>query len=213
MRSGCWLVAVLVLGCAPAASPAPSSPRVAVPAATDEPVAPTPPTPRENTGDAIRATLRIDAKPGGKKFQGVWLEREDGEKWVISYRPDELWRGFQDKLVQVRGAIYQPRGQAIRATHFRVEWLAIVDDDSTDLVEVKEERTYAGQFEEHVWPAGTKLAGEKTPVFQSDGRTWFLANRVDPLQLGQKVEVRAREVVPSSHVARPGGPFLWILEP
>lgn len=216
MRSGCWLLVVLALGCSPAVAPAPpSAPSVEVPAAPDEPVASTPPTRSTlSSGDAIRATLRIDQKPGGKKFQGVWLERENGEKWLISYRPEELWRGFENKSVGVRGAIYQPRGQAIRATHFRVDWLAIAgDDNSTDLVEVKEERIYQGQFEEFSWPAGTKLEGEKTPVFSSNGQQYFLANRVERMPFGQKLAVRAREVVPSSHVARPGGPFLWVLDP
>jgi hypothetical protein len=208
-------VAFLVLGCSPAATPAPSEPIVTVPSQTDEPVAPSPPVAaRANTGDEMQATLRIDAKPGGKKFQGVWLERDDGAKWVISYRPEGVWRSFEGKRVRVRGAIYQPRGQAINATHFRVDWLAVAgDDDSTDLVEVNGERTYAGSFEELVWPAGTKLEGEKTTVFSSEGKQYFLANRPDGIALGKSVEVHAREVVPSPRMARPGGPFLWILDP
>jgi hypothetical protein len=216
MRPGSWWVAFLLFGCSPAATPAPSEPTVTVPSGTDEPVAPTPPVARRtDTDEEMLATLRIDEKPGGKKFQGVWLERDDGEKWVIAYRPEGVWRPFEGKRVRVRGETYVPRGQAINATHFRVEWLAVArDDDKTqELVVVNVERAYSGSFEEFAWPAGSKLSGEKTTVFSSEGKQYFLANRPETITLGKAVEVRAREVVPSPYVARPGGPFLWILDP
>lgn len=37
-------------------------------------------------GPERRATVRIDPAPGGKQFQGVWLELEGGARWVIAYR-------------------------------------------------------------------------------------------------------------------------------
>src|SRR5947207_15688253 len=68
------------------------------------PPAPTPPKPRQPDARVpeppalieIKATLRIDAKSGGKKLQGVWLELEPGKRWVIDDRPRELWRSFED---------------------------------------------------------------------------------------------------------------------
>jgi hypothetical protein len=213
MRSGCWLFVTAALACTPAATPTRGNPEVRVPEQTAEPVSANPPRPHESVVEEIRAVVVIDAKPGGKKFQGVWLEREGGEKWVISYRPDELWRSFENRAVRVRGETYQPRGQAIRATHFRVDWLALVEDDpNASLVEVKEEKGYRGAFQWFVWPADTKLAGDKTLVFESGGQQYFLANRPPQPTVGQELELRAREVVPSPYVARPGGPHLWIVD-
>src|SRR5262245_48072387 len=68
-----------------------------------------------------RATLRVDPAPGPKHFQGVWLEVENGKRFVIDYWARSLWRGFDGSEVIVKGDCYEPFGEAINATHFRVD--------------------------------------------------------------------------------------------
>jgi hypothetical protein len=216
------LALVLALSSCRPSSPTPAPARnesrepVILPTPSAEPVPPEPTaSPEPDAGNEFEATLRIDKKPGGKKFQGVWLERDGGSKWVISYRPEPLWRSFEGQRVRVRGTTYQPPGQAINATHFRVERLVLAAGDAQAnqvIVEVGAESTYTGVFREHSWPAGSKLAGEKTRVFVSGTESWFLQNSVDGVELDKNAVVVAREVVLSPYVARPGGRFLWILE-
>lgn len=75
-----------------------------------------------------RATVRVDAQPAGKKFQGVWLELADGARWVIDYRPRLPWRSFADREVLVTGGCYEPFGQAITAPHVRVDRMRFAED-------------------------------------------------------------------------------------
>ncbi len=179
--------------------------------ATGEPPK-TPPSENE-----IEATLRIDEKPGGKHFQGVWLERDDGSRWVISYRADGYWLPFRDHRVRVQGVVYEPEGQAVMATHFRVKTLALTPSEEknamTGLVEVRDERQYPGKFRDDVGDKGTKLEGEHRTVFISDsGSHYWLANAVEGVVFDEPVVVRGREVKLSRFMARPGGPYLWVIE-
>src|SRR5262249_47884244 len=88
------------------------------------------PSPKSNTpsGGERRAIVRIDAQPGGKKFQGVWLEFADDKRWLVDYRANELWKPFADREVLVTGYCWapDPRAQAIQATHFHVERMTFV---------------------------------------------------------------------------------------
>ena len=48
----------------------------------------------------LRATLRIDPAPAGKRFQGVWLVAGDRE-YVVDYRARTLWTWFAGRQVTV----------------------------------------------------------------------------------------------------------------
>jgi hypothetical protein len=172
---------------------------------------------RPRTEEDIEATLRIDDHAGGKHFQGVWLERDDGARWVISYRADDWWLPFRDHRVRVQGVVYEPQGQAVMATHFRVKTLALTpgeeESQMTGLVEVHEELEYPGTFRDEVGEKGTKLEGEHMTVFVSDsGTQYWLANAVKGVVFDEPVIVRGREVKLSRFMARPGGEFLWVIE-
>jgi hypothetical protein len=161
-----------------------------------------------------RAILRIDAEPGGKRFQGVWLEFASGARWVIDYRPRLPWRGFEGREVLVTGRCYAPVGQAIGATHFRVETLRVADAarGAQPYVEVGPEQRRHGELVVVNAPAGSKLAGTASLMFRdSDGEMWPTLSDAQ-LQPGPAI-VRARVLVADmAYVARSGSADLWIAD-
>ncbi|MBA3393921.1 MAG: hypothetical protein H0T89_14840 [Deltaproteobacteria bacterium] len=162
-----------------------------------------------------RATLRIDAQPGGKRFQGVWLELPDGKRWVLDYRARELWRAFADHEVVVTGHCYQPQGQAILATHFEVERLrrAVPVRGAGPYLEIGPTRVLRGTLVATPAPPGSKLAGTSRTVFHADdGEAYQLVgDQVPPA--GAIVQIRGRVLAPDmSFVARGDGPDLWVLD-
>jgi hypothetical protein len=162
----------------------------------------------------LRATLTIDEQPGGKKFQGVWLDADDGIRRVISYRADPWWQPFDGLRVEAKGRSYAPKGQAISAAHFRVEELRIIDPAPDHaLVFISGERELMGSFASVTWPEGTKLAGETRRVFHSDhGVAYELYRLPDPAPASdQSLRITARVVEPSPFAGRPGGSWLWVM--
>lgn len=159
-----------------------------------------------------RGTLRIDAQPSGKKFQGVWLERADGSRWVIDYRARQVWTWFADREVIVRGGCYTPEGQAIMAPHFRVERLrpATPAPGSGPYLEVGPEVVLRGELVTETAPPGSKLAGTARVVFRADdGETYNLVGETPGS--GDTVRIRGRRLEPDmSYTARGGGPDLWV---
>ncbi len=161
----------------------------------------------------FEARVEIDPTPGGKKFQGVWLVRADGARWVIAYRPLEIWRPFEGKQVKVEGALYEPFGQSIGAPHFRVDRMTVDPESMASLVRVERERLLTGHFENETMEEGTKLAGQHFLTYSAEGVRYLLANAPpDPPTPGAKVRVRAREVELSPFAAHLIGPTLWILD-
>jgi len=222
-RTRLELVATLALtGCTPASPPAGSDPTPPPPAETKaedaEPSAPTPlePPVQAPEGETItlRAKVDIDDKPGGKKFQGVWLVTEDGNRHVISYRADPWWTDFEGRTVDAVGRPYVPRGQAIMADHFRLEEMEVVDPTPEDpLIKITSERELDGKFIEVDWPKRSKLGGTKAWMFEAkDGTRYWLSDRPEKLPHDEPVTITARIVEPSNFVARPGGPYLWVIE-
>lgn len=212
-RVGLPLVLVLspLSGCTPEAPADANTPNPAPPSLSEMP--PLGQAPPEAPADEFRARVRIDKKPGGKRFQGVWLVEESGQEWLIAYRPDPWWRPFEGEWVLVKGESYQPQGQSIGADHLRVERLRIETPEMEhELVEVREAVELAGTFTTYTWPKKTKLEGETATVFRSEeGDTYWLAAPVeDPPALDAPCTVSGRIVEPSPFVARPGGPYLWI---
>lgn len=163
--------------------------------------------------EAFDATLRIDAAPGGKAFQGVWLERDDGSRWLIAYRAYGYWKPFEGKRVRVSGQRYLPQGQSMAGQHFRVETLTADPNAMTEFVRVAAERTFYGTFEQEMMPVGSKMAGTAIDAFSSAGVRYQLANvPKDKPAPGTKARVTAREVERSPFMAHTGGKHLWIID-
>lgn len=165
--------------------------------------------------ETLRGKVEIDEKPGGKKFQGVWLIDDEDVRHVISYRADPWWQAFDGLEVEASGHAYTPRGQAITAAHFRVEELRVVEPGPDDpLVSISGELELTGTFAGYTWPEGTKLGGETVTVFRTDGGSQYWLSRVpEPAPaLDVPMRITTREVEPSPFVARPGGPHLWVIE-
>ncbi len=164
--------------------------------------------------DTLEATLEIDAKPSGKRFQGVWLRDRSDHRWVIDYRANPWWRPFEGLRVRAEGEAYTPKGQAISADHWRVRALRLIEPRSEKgLVAIEEETELNGRWTTYTWPKGTKLAGETMTVFMSESgqRYWLYHQPEQPPKAEVPVRIRARKVEPSPFIARPGGPYLWVL--
>jgi len=171
--------------------------------------------------EEVHATLRIDATPGPKHFQGVWLELAADKRWVIDYRPNELWRGFDGQAVIVTGHCYVPFGEALRATHFKVERMRFAARGTrvVPFFEVGPERLMRGMLVEHAWPAGSKLAGSSEVRFRPDapidGVTDFqIAGGLgsDGPTFDTPIKIKARAlVINRAYTATASGDSIWIL--
>lgn len=213
-------VAVIVGACgappAPVQEPQPASPaKVEAPAAAKEETKPE--TKEAPVAEGFEAVVRVDAKPGGKKFQGVWLERKDGERWVVAYRPEAWLRRFEGRTVRVTGATYQPFGQAINATHFKIATLAVAERQGGvgPWFGVGPELTLQGKFVQATGGPGTKAEGSTWWTFVTGaGKTFEVEGSAEEkIEAGVVVQVVARQVEPDmSYVARRGEDALWILK-
>lgn len=180
---------------------------------------PVPETPKPATATATpaperRAIVRIDAEPGGKKFQGVWLEV--GEvRFVVDYRARALWTWFADREVLVTGGCYQPFGQAILAPHFEVAHLRVADQTRGvgPYFSIGPAEWLRGEFIEETAPAGSKLAGSARAMFRTDAGTSYAVLGEKLPGAGTTAKVRARILEPDmSYTARASGPDLWIVD-
>ncbi len=135
-----FVSAALATGC-PATSPHPAPAAVepaAPPAPGDAGRRKTPPAPGQvapttvdgKTVERFVATVEIDRVPGGKRFQGTWLIRDDGRIHVVSYRPKPEWFGFVGKRVMVAAVDNNPpaHAQQIGADHVAVIDIKLVDN-------------------------------------------------------------------------------------
>jgi hypothetical protein len=160
------------------------------------------------------AVVRLPAPdPQGKTFRGVLLE-SGSTTWVASYERDALWQAFEGLRVEVTGERYKPENQALVAPHIHVKTLTLEHSDTTaQITRFQAEQNLDGQFVEFVWPAGTKLAGEKTLRFvTTEGREFFLGGKLPDAPLGRPVSVRSRVFEPSPYAARPYGEYLWVYD-
>ena len=170
-------------------------------------------------GDERRAIVRIDGEPSGKKFQGVWLEFADDKRWVVDYRPREMWKSFEDRDVLVTGYCYEPFGQAINAPHFHVESMKFVKPEMGrgPILEIGPElELRGGMFRDETFPSGSKLAGSSVRKFSMpDGGGGFgiQGSDVDLPENGKRVLVVARVIKPDmSWTAQTGGDKIWIVD-
>ncbi len=177
------------------------------------PTVTTTPPPRVTTTDpsAITATLRIDAEPGPRRFQGVWLEHGD-RRWVVDYRARELWRSFDQLDVSVTGYCFVPYGEAIDASHFAVETLRVVDRKAArgQLLGIGPEIVLTGRFAERSYPAGSKLADSAESVFEADGISFSIAGG-EPASTGPATLLVREVEISLSYAATTGGSPLWIV--
>lgn len=164
-----------------------------------------------------RGVLRIDSKPGAKKFQGVWLEVKGTDRWVIDYRARGLWTSFADREVIVTGDRYTPprEAQAIEAVHLNVDSLrvATVQPGLGPYVSIGPERDMRGKFVSNTAPAGSKLSGAAIPTFiAEDGVLYGVLG--DSLELRRgPIRLRARELeADMSYAARSSNSDLWIVD-
>ncbi len=180
------------------------------------PVEPTQP-PASSRTKEHHATLRIDAAPSGKKFQGVWLEFANGKRWVLDYRPRTLWTDFADMEVVATGHCYEPLGQAIMAPHFHVDRLRFANPERgrAAILEIGPEVRLRGAFVARVSPPGSKLAGTSELVFDAEDGTTYNVHDPDGAlpEPGTAARVIARElVIDLSYAATTGGPTLFVLD-
>jgi hypothetical protein len=169
---------------------------------------PSPPPPA-----AVRAILRIDPEPGAKKFQGVWLVRDDGSKLVIDYRARQLWTWFADREVLVTGGCYEPFGQAIMAKHYRVERMrpAKAQPGVGPYLEIGPAELLRGEFAVVTAPPGSKLAGSSRVVFRTGGTTFGVEGERPGPEV-TSARVRARKLLPDmSYRARESEHDVWIV--
>ena len=169
-----------------------------------------PPAPPAADG-AFVATVRIDAQPGGKRFQGVWLVH-GGAEWVVDYRARELWQPFDGLEVRVTGETWtpDPRAQAIQAQHFKVARLEVADPAKAKRFRaIGPERELSGVFVHKRVPAGAKGAGASPLYFEEkDGQRYEV---IGGEHGSGAATVVARDVeINPTWAATTGGPFLWI---
>ncbi|MBL9103247.1 MAG: hypothetical protein JNL82_20040 [Myxococcales bacterium] len=209
------LFAVVVLtGCAAPATARPESGRT-------EPVkteSVTPPAdargePPKEAPVEFEAVVRSDARPSGKKFQGVWLERADGERWVVAYRPQAWLRSFEGRAVRVTGETWEPEGQRVTATHFRVATLKVERRGEGPILAVGPEETLTGALRQATAPAGSKAEGSTWWVFATGEAEYEVEGAPDGVELAAgPATLVVRKVEPDmSYAARRGGPSLWIV--
>lgn len=216
------LVVAAALACSPEATPPPMKKTAPPPPPTSAKTpAPNPEPEQQPEQDpapaSFEAKVRIDPHPGGKRFQGVWLDVEGRDPWLVAYRARPWWKPFDGHRVKVVGAPYQPDPQAqqIMADHFRVTSLELLDpaeEPMAEIVWIGPQLTLEGTFATITWPQGTKLAGETMTVFETQaGKRYHLAASVDPMpEPGAPLTVRGRAVRRSPFVAHVGTDHLWV---
>ncbi len=175
--------------------------------------APLLPFPIPETAERFTGTLRIDAEPGGKRFQGVWFTPDGAEEaFLIAYRAEPIWVGFEGQRVEVAGERYSPEGQAIMAPHLRVLALWPADGPGAGIHEWLGPRTkLQGRFVYDTGDPGSKSEGERWLTFQTDSGTFLTSGEVpDASAIGRQVEVTGRRYEPSRFITRLGGNYLWV---
>jgi hypothetical protein len=176
-----------------------------------------PPADKAKLAGEFSGKMTIDPKPGGKHFQGVWVQRDgasmpkpgelDRDRLLVDYRARELWRSFEGERVLARGTCYHPFGQAIRATHFEIDRLKFAGTPpaSARLLEIGPYAVMSGELVAH--------AGGKDLVFRSGSITYAIAGDSSGSKLAAgpaKLGVRTVAVNPKV-VSTTSKDHVWIL--
>lgn len=75
---------------------------------------------------AIHGTIRIE--PFRKGTDGAVLEADDGERWVLSYRAEDVLLSLDGARVEARGRACDKQGEAISGEHFDLQTLTELSD-------------------------------------------------------------------------------------
>ena len=70
-------------------------------------------------GREFTGILDVERIAGGKRLQATTLECDDGETYILSYRPMLDHLDKIERRVIVRGETYAPEGQAVGGRHLR----------------------------------------------------------------------------------------------
>ncbi len=100
------------------------------PSSPEEPVDPDAPIYEEPV--TREARFVIEPVSGGKRLQAGSLVFDDGEEWIVSYRPLRRHLKFSDKRVKVHGRAYHspPHVQSVMATHFEIETIELAPGET-----------------------------------------------------------------------------------
>ncbi len=167
------------------------------------------------------ASVAIDARPRGKRFQGVWLRPEGGEvsRYLVAYRASPWWRPFEGQRVDVVGSPWtpDPRTQHIMAEHFRVHSLTVADPNAQPTprwVKMGPKKRYIGTFQRRSGDPGSKSAGDRWTVFVAEGGLSFALASPEPGAdgLGTRQAISARLLTPSPFAAGRAGPAMWVID-
>lgn len=197
-----WLLLPLLLACGKSTTGSSAEPTAASAA------------PAEEAELDFTATLTIDAEPGGKRFQGVWLREENGKSWLVAYRKREPWTWFEGQQVEVSGRPYSPdpRAQQILADHIHVVSLRLTEqaiEAGADPIGLGPSTEMTGTFTQHTGKAGSKIEGQTWTTFEVEGQGMPYQVRNADGREGEQT-IRARVVSRSPYVARMGGDEIWV---
>jgi hypothetical protein len=82
--------------------------------------------------NGFEALLDIDRLESAKHFQGVWLEKADGERLLVAYEPSAEYFRFVEKRVLVVGETWMPDPyeQHVAAKHIKVTSIRLADGET-----------------------------------------------------------------------------------
>lgn len=87
-----------------------------------------------NYGDRVtfEAVYRVAPQPAGKRLQEVVLLRDDGERWIRSYRPVPAEFQYQGRRVRVTGRPYTnpATAQSVDAPHFALDTIELAPGET-----------------------------------------------------------------------------------
>lgn len=160
-----------------------------------------------DTIEFFEATVRIDAQPGGKQFQGVWLDRDGGTTYLVAYRPQPELAALEGQRVEVAGRRKYPgpMTQHVQADHFELDHIAAVPSDAPSFT--GDAQTLEGTVE---LPDGGKSRVLVMLVGADDSETILRYGRTPAWEAlaGKRVRVTGRPFVPG-HPQQASGPHLW----
>lgn len=166
-------------------------------------------------GEPIRGRVSVASTTSAGQPPVVWFEPVEGERWILTDRPEPWLVTFDGAQVEITGERYTPQDRSGQAPQFRIFTIARVDEGmSANLVKVGPEIELKGRFEVDIGEPGTKSEGERTLDFVAeDGRGFMVHNLADDqlgAPAGRSVGIRAREVELSPYAAHRTGPRVWV---
>lgn len=81
-------------------------------------------------GREFTGILDVERIAGGKRLQATTLECDDGETYILSYRPMLDHLDKIERRVIVRGETYAPEGQAVGGRHLRARSIHLAEGEA-----------------------------------------------------------------------------------